>query len=76
MVFSVLKHLVLKRKYVPLFQDDFVLLLLREGGGLFYIAYLYSRYKFHVHLITTYILSLITKRSIGVCMCTTVESGF
>ena len=32
-VFAVLEHSVLEREYAPLFQDDFVLLLLREGGG-------------------------------------------
>ena len=32
-VFAVLEHSVLERKYAPLFQHDFVLLLLRECGG-------------------------------------------
>ena len=32
-VFAVLEHSVLECEYAPLFQDDFVLLLLRDGGG-------------------------------------------
>ena len=34
-VFAVLEHSVLERKYAPLFQADFVLLLLRGGQSLF-----------------------------------------
>ena len=31
--FAVLEHSVLECEYAPLFQDDFLLLLLREGSG-------------------------------------------
>ena len=60
-VFAVLEHSVLEREYAPLFQAYFV--LEKVVGG----AYSYSGYKFHVHLITSCILSIITKRSI-VCI--------
>ena len=49
MVFAVLEHSVLEREYAPLFQADFALLLLREGGGRSLFNF---EYKFYVYLIT------------------------